>query len=162
MIFFLLTKLNTDVLKVSVLNQKVALNVARRQSLEALIFFYNLGITRSLFISKDESSWKIIPNDLEFRVTRVRVEFLKLTLWSYPVCCLSPEGWQPRLPLFPTHHCQLNSRVCSSGSRLDLCWWLCTAIEFSLDSEGCVLLTNEFISSKTERCEVLIMNNLAF
>ena len=35
-----------------------------------------------------------------------------------------PRRVTPSLPLFPTHHCQLNSHVCSSGSLLNLCWWL--------------------------------------
>ena len=35
-----------------------------------------------------------------------------------------PRRVTPSLPLFPTHHCQLYSHVCSSGSLLNLCWWL--------------------------------------
>ena len=46
-----------------------------------------------------------------------------LAMWNCGlpyVYWLSLEGWQPCLPLFPTHHCHLNSHVCSSGSRSEL------------------------------------------
>ena len=118
-----------------VLNQKM---ISMSKTLYQMPVPWSFNNICGPFYQVSIDQWRLVLRWLRiFRMTRnlgwppvSSIELLKLAMWSYPVCFLSPEGWQPSLPLFPTHHCQLNSRVCSSGSRLDLCWWLCTAIEF--------------------------------